>query len=478
MSVVIGCDSFLSLRNVRNGDLGRRLGNERVKILVDPNQYKGSQTVCPPGVELDRLLEFDAHADPELSRLVQRSYYTRKCYYDPESIWIKFRASSYRNKVGLRRIASLAMARYRLASNWVSGWLGFAQPRRRRVMQALRQHRISTEYRRLLSNWDAGVVVGMSPEGLREMALVEAANELRIPTVVMIRSRDNLASKIQHLPEADAYLVWSDVTREFMLRMYPEIPPERVHVTGSPQFDHHLDPAYRLDRETFFAKVGLDPARPLVVMTMSTPGVNDHEIDIAQHLADAAHSGRFARSAQLLVRGHPRMFGSDVRLLRQEYKEARAYPPPSPPSYRGREHEEELVRLILEDEPVHLATLAHQDVQVNVSGTMTIDSAIFDKPTVNIYYDLLPDIPAGLSVRRSYRRTDIRQMMSYGVSRLAHDPDECIRLINRYLDDPTVDAAGRARARAGECGPLDGQAGARIARAIELVALRNVPCSV
>jgi hypothetical protein len=134
--------------------------------------------------------------------------------------------------------------------------------------------------------------------------------------------------------------------------------------------------------------------------------------------------------------------------------------------------------LILEDEPVHLATLAYQDVQVNVCGTMTIDSAIFDKPTVNIYYDLVPGIPEGLSARRFYQRSDIKQMMSYGVSKLAHDRDECIRLINRYLEDPTLDAAGRERARAGECGPLDGQAGVRIARAIEHLALREVPCPV
>jgi hypothetical protein len=306
MSIVIGCDSFLSLRNVRNGDLGRRLNHERVKVLVDLSQYKGSQAVCPPGVELDRLLEFDAHADPGLSYLLRKSYYTRKCYYDPGSFWIKLRASSYRNGGRVRRLASLAKARYSVATHWVGGSLGLAKARRMDFIQALRRHPVAGEYRRLLQEWDATAVVGMSPEGLREMVLLEAANDLGIPTAVMIRSRDNLAAKIQHLPDAQMYFVWSDVTRDFMLRMYPEIPPERVHVTGSPQFDHHLDPAYRLDRETFFATIGLDPARPLVVMTMSTPGLNDHEIDIAQHLADAAHAGKFVRGAQLLVRGHPR----------------------------------------------------------------------------------------------------------------------------------------------------------------------------
>jgi hypothetical protein len=58
-------------------------------------------------------------------------------------------------------------------------------------------------------------------------------------------------------------------------------------------------------------------------------------------------------------------------------------------------------------------------------------------------------------------------MMAYGASRLACDPEECIRLINRYLDDPTLDADGRERAREEDCGPLDGKAGERIATVLQ-----------
>ena len=123
MSIVIGCDSFLSLRNVRNGDLGRKLRGERVLVLVDPSQYKGSEAACPPAIELDTFLEFDPGADPILGRLLDRSYYTRKSYYDPGTLWIKLRASSYRNnpRLGLRRIASLARNRCRLATHWMAG---------------------------------------------------------------------------------------------------------------------------------------------------------------------------------------------------------------------------------------------------------------------------------------------------------------------------------------------------------------------
>jgi hypothetical protein len=472
MSVVIGCDSFLALRNVRNGDLARHL-SEEVHVWVNPNQYEGSLAARPDGVHMGMLEEFNPRAELRLHRLLQSAYLARKCHRDPVTQWVVFKGSSYRNnrENGVRRAASLARAAVRLARYCAAGLAGMAQRWRPAASDMLRAHPAVETYRRRLQDVDASVVASFSPEGYREMVLIEAANSLGIPTAVMVRSRDNLAAKILHLPDAAAYLVWSQETRQCLLHMYPEITEDRVHAAGSPQFDHHLDPAFRLDRQAFFELVGLDPERPLVVYTTATPGLIDHEIEITQHLADAAHAGAFARGAQLLVRGHPRMFGSDIELLHREYPAARCYPRPTTLPFRSAAHEALVVRRIIEDEPVHLATLAYQDVQVNVCGTMTIDSAIFDKPAVNVYYDLRSNILGGLSVRRFYERSDVRQMMAYGASRLARDPDECIRHINRYLLDPSLDAEGRARARDLDCGPLDGRAGQRIAELLNRLGL-------
>jgi len=464
MSVIIGCDSFLALRNVRNGNLGNYI--EDLTVLVDPNQLDGSRLAAPDNVTIESLLDFRTEQHPKLHAIARRASLARKSFYDPKTRWNKMIASSYRAYAESSRVRLALSSLKRMSEftfGWLSGALGQAIRGRKRVGSQLAELPEADEYRRLFDRAKPKVVAGFSPEGLREMLLLETARAEGIPTVVMIRSRDNLASKILHLPIADRYLVWSDVTRDFLLGMYVETKPEQVVVTGSPQFDRHLKPEFRLDRKAFFEKMELDPNRPLIVYTTATPGSIPHEIEMTQHLADAAHEGRFRNGAQLLVRGHPRMFGSDLKLLHREYPEAKAFPKPTGHKYQSTEHESQVVRLILEDEPVHLATLAYQDVQVNVCGTMTIDSAILDKPTVNVYYDIPADTNPGNSVRRYYTRSDIKQMMSYGTSRLAKSPEECIDLINQYLEKPELDAEGRKLASASDCGLLDGKAGERIA---------------
>lgn len=475
MSIVIGCDSFLALRNVRNGELGRRL--EEVEVWVDPHQLKGSLEAQPEGVTIAPLIDFDFRQDQLLEKQISRTYEARKSYRDGWTLWHECLGSIYRgpSQPAWRRAVSVGMAGVRLARGWCRGAMGQAGTGRELVGRLLQERPEADQYMQRFEQLDCRAVAGFSPEGFREMLLVESANRAHLPTAVMIRSRDNISAKIQHLPLASVYLVWSEATRQSLLAVYPEIDPARVIVTGSPQFDRHLNPAYRMEREAFFGAVGLDPDRPLIVYTMATPGLAPHEIDIVQHLADAAHAGQFSQGAQLLVRGHPRMFGSAIPLLHREWPEARAYPAPARAPYNSPTHEAEVVRLILEDEPMHLATLACQDVQVNICGTMTIDSAILDKPTIHIFYDLVRGIPFALSVRRFYERTDVKEMIAYGASRLAASPEQCIDLINEALANPAAGSEGRRRAREQDCGPLDGSAGIRIAAALKELRLEKAP---
>src|SRR5262249_51674205 len=73
------------------------------------------------------------------------------------------------------------------------------------------------------------------------LPLVLAARSLGIPTATFIFSWDNLTSKGRIAAPFDHYLVWSEHMRGELLRFYPDVSNERVHVVGTPQFDPYAD---------------------------------------------------------------------------------------------------------------------------------------------------------------------------------------------------------------------------------------------
>src|SRR5688572_15780303 len=90
----------------------------------------------------------------------------------------------------------------------------------------------------------------------RAVPAMLAARTLGIPTATFVYSWDNLP-KGRMAVHADHFLVWSDLMKEEMLRYYPEVTANRIHVVGTPQFEHHLNPALVQPRDAFLRNLGL-----------------------------------------------------------------------------------------------------------------------------------------------------------------------------------------------------------------------------
>ncbi len=466
MAIIIGCDSFLSLRNVIYGDLHKHLDD--IHVLVDPNQYESSSDIVGNIFHIDSLIDFDYTFNKDLNSQIERTYFSRKAYFASYTFFSMIQSRSYHHYQNskVKRIISQISYLFKWLQGWVLGVFGYPIQTRVKISNILQQDDHIKQYKNIFDKVKPKAVISFSPEGKREMLLVEAAKKYNIPTIVMIRSRDNIVAKIRHLPLSDYYFVWSNHIKNDLINIYPETDKNKIIITGSPQFDHHLNEKYRYSREEFFSIIGLDPNRPLIVYTMTTPGIMEEEIKIVQKIADSINEGKLYNQPQFLVRGHPRMFGSNVKLLLQEYSDAKVYPQKGKFEYQSKEHESIISKMIINDEKMHLSTLFYQDIQINVCGTMTIDSSIFDKPIINIYYDYEKNTPWGLSVKRFYDRSDVKHMINYGLSDLAINHNHCLELIEKYLKNPARKSAGRKKARENDCGDLDGGAGLRISKAI------------
>ncbi len=135
---------------------------------------------------------------------------------------------------------------------------------------------------------------------------VRCAQEHGVKSIVGIGSWDHLTTKglIHEVP--DRVLVWNEAQKQEAIELHG-VPAERVLVTGAQAYDHWFAMQPSVDRETFCARVGLDPRRPILLYLCSSSFIAPDEVGFVRRWIDAIrrNADPRLRSAGLLVRPHP-----------------------------------------------------------------------------------------------------------------------------------------------------------------------------
>jgi hypothetical protein len=143
--------------------------------------------------------------------------------------------------------------------------------------------------------------------GVRHTETVKAAQHLAIPVAAAIGSWDHLTTKglIKVVP--DRVVLWNRPQAREAVTLH-RVPRRRIVVTGAQPFDQWFERRPSRDRESFCTSVGLDPSRPYVLYTGSSPNITPSEREIPfverwlQALREAAPP---LRDVGVLVRPHP-----------------------------------------------------------------------------------------------------------------------------------------------------------------------------
>lgn len=347
-------------------------------------------------------------------------------------------------KAWLGRVAAPSLARpetrYALSDRWVSHPAAEA----------------------LFDRWTPSLLLTSSPGLiLAEVPLLRTAVRRRVRTMAIDPSWDNFTNKLLPVRRVDRLLVWNDLMREQAIAWHGYRDGD-IRLCGAPQFDGYFRDGPRATREEFFRRVGADPARQLITVT-TTPRelypFHDHAI---RALSQAIETNALARPSQVLVRLHPR---DDE----DAYREVRGLPHViiEKPFRQTVRVADGMAVDVMAEHQRHLAdTMRHSDVAVNVASTITIEACVFDTPVVNISFDGAEPLEFARSAKRYYSFTHYTNITRHGAVQVAQTPGEMIAAINRYLDDPALDAEGRRRVVAEQCQFVDGRSGERIADAV------------
>ncbi len=298
-------------------------------------------------------------------------------------------------------------------------------------------------YRRTFQTLRPSVVFASHQRPPEVLAPVLAARSLGIPTATFVFSWDNLTSKGRILAPFEHYLVWSALMREELLRFYPSVAPEQVHVVGTPQFEPYTDRSLEWTRQDFCARLGLDPDRPIICYSGGDAGTCPDDAAHVRLILEMIREGRILGRPQLLLRPSPVDNGGRYAAVREAFPEL-VY---CPPTWRHPEPDRWSRAVPTADDLPLLANLTrHSDVNVNVASTMTLDFALHDRPVVNVAFDMSQPPPLGTPIWDLYYQYDhYRPVMELGAARIARSPDSLAAQITAYLADPSLDREGRRR---------------------------------
>ena len=294
------------------------------------------------------------------------------------------------------------------------------------------------------------------------LPVLQAAQRLGIPTAAFIFSWDNLTSQGRIIPPYDYYLVWNSALRDRLLHMYRNVRPDRVFVTGTPQFDAHFRVGTYWSREEFCARVGANPARPIVVYTTGMANHVPGEPRIVQGIADMLRSMAEFGPPQLLVRVYPKGPTGCFEELKRPYPDIIF---PEVPWERA------WLTPKIEDTALLTNTLRHAAVGINVASTISLELCMFDKPIINVAYN-----PPGVNIepldyRRAYDFDHYRPVVESGAVTLARSEAEMLGLLRRGLRSPGEHSVNRRRLLSEMFdGTLDGHSGTRVAHVLHRLA--------
>jgi hypothetical protein len=257
-----------------------------------------------------------------------------------------------------------------------------------------------------------------------EFPLCRAALEMKIPTVGVLRSWDNLYKGLRII--TDTLVVWNDVNREEAVSLMG-YKLEQVKVIGGAQFDPYFATDASWTRAKFADYFHLDASRPVIVL--ATLGAFLHLYDetyLVDWLLSEIENDNIPGKPQVVIRLHP---ASKLEAF-QKYL---SHPDVRISSIQG--YIPSLGWTMSRADVIAVANLLrHASVVISPGSTITIEAAIFDTPTiVPLFHTYQPEL-----AKKQYDfhlHNHFKRLRELDLVPFANTPDELLYTVNRALLD-------------------------------------------
>ena len=287
-----------------------------------------------------------------------------------------------------------------------------------------------------------------------ETDFLRAAKKRGIRTIGFINSWDKTTARsvLRGLP--DKIIVFNDMVKDEVVR-YNDADPSNIFVGGMPHFDLYFKP-HIMPRAEFLEKMKLPQSSRYILYAPIGSTFSDSDWDMIDLLYRLNGEGKFGTNMEVIVRFPPNDF-LDKRELDKRPNLRYQYPGFRFSTVRGTDWD------MGDQEMAHLAdTLSHMSLLIGYTSSITIDAAIFDKPVINIFFEIRKKKSPFLSPMHYYQMTHYKKAFEAGGVHLVRSEDELVDWANCYLKDPSIDREGRKRIVREQCQITDGTSGVRV----------------
>src|SRR3989344_1327982 len=289
-----------------------------------------------------------------------------------------------------------------------------------------------------------------------EIDLLREAKKQNIKTVGLINSWDKTTARciLRLLP--DKAIVFNEIVKQEMIK-HNEMAITDIFVSGLSQYDIYWN-AKPSSREDFFNAIGISSDKKLIVYAPMGRAFGGHDFEMIDLLRGLLAEGKFGSDVELFIRFQPNDFFEESEIAKRPDLKF-DYPGKRFSSARGVDWDMD------EKNISHLVdTLAHASLFISYASSIVIDAAIFDKPVINIGFEINENLRLENKPIQYYQTDHYRNVLKTGGVQLVKNVDELVNWVKKYLADNTFDKVARERLVKEQCQFTDGKSGERIGR--------------
>lgn len=290
-----------------------------------------------------------------------------------------------------------------------------------------------------------------------EWPLFNYLQDLHVPTATHILSFDNLTSRGYFpLGRFDHYYTWQQSMSD-ELRHYFGIKPEKIKITGTPQFDFHILPSFHWSRKKTNQELGIDPTKPYIVYCANhhkhTPG----EPQLISFLINTLKELEEFKGFQWVIRIHPMDHFKRWESFNKENPNIIISHPWNREdnlSYWGTPSKDEIALLS--------NTLRYAVATVTVASTVALDSCVTNTPIICVGFHPNKDSAEDhyyhdVHFSHHYEPIVLSEAVSY-----VQNIEEFVEAMTMAVENPNKKIKAREVLKSQICGIVDGKSANRI----------------